>query len=160
MLGVADMNLSRASGDKITQIMQSPNHGPQAVRAAAALRATPPLVVAALSGDLGFRQILDARDALRGVRDIPSWSRHDDILHNLSALEIVGVSGSRSAEKLCNDATVSPNGIPSWAPRHDEDAASAAAIGPQFPNFPLLDGIIVAPKVLALGLYDQYPPIV
>ena len=107
MLGVADMNLSRASGDKITQIMQSPNHGPQAVRAAAALRATPPLVVAALSGDLGFRQILDARDALRGVRDIPSWSRHDDILHNLSALEIVGVSGSRSAEKLCNDATVS-----------------------------------------------------
>jgi len=110
MLGVADMNLSRASGDKITQIMQSPNHGPQAVRAAAALRATPPLVVAALSGDLGFRQILDARDALRGVRAIPSWSRHDDILHNLSALEMVGVSGSRSAEKLCKDATLSKKG--------------------------------------------------
>jgi hypothetical protein len=80
MLGVREVNLARASGDRVSKIVELPRDGAEAVGIAAALgtRATP--VVAASLDHLGRRQILNPRDPFRDIRHILAWASHDELL--------------------------------------------------------------------------------
>jgi hypothetical protein len=70
--------------------MEPADDAAEAVGAAAALAAQAAAVVAASTDDEGLREIFNANDPFRGVRQIPSWRRHDnsfrsgDLLRRLS----------------------------------------------------------------------------
>jgi len=88
MLGIGDMDITWPTGDQIAQVMKPSHHGAETIGAPAAVRTEPTLVVATPLDHPGSRQVLDARDPLRYVTDIPSWSRHGDILHESSSRKL------------------------------------------------------------------------
>ena len=76
MLGVDQDDIARSAGKGIAQVVKSTASEAVAVGAMAASRTGPPAVIAALAGDLGLGQIVDACGALGGVGAVFAGWRH------------------------------------------------------------------------------------
>src|SRR5450756_401704 len=74
------------------------------------------------------------------------------------------LSPSKVSEGLCDSqrlaADLGVDGGEVLSLRHDEQAVSTAPGFPDGPDVTLLDGVLVAPAILALVLHDQVPAIV
>jgi hypothetical protein len=108
MLGIGEVDLMRASGHQVTQVVQAPCDAPQSVGSSAATRALAAFVVSAAADDFGCRQVLDTGDALCHVGKVFTGSRHGNILQGMlcSPGDITKFPSS-TPEKLCITATVS-----------------------------------------------------
>ena len=76
VLGTEQDDVAGSPGEGIAQVMKGATDEPIAGGLAAAMRAGPAAVVAALEADLGLGQILGTSDADRGVGAIFAGSRH------------------------------------------------------------------------------------
>jgi hypothetical protein len=77
MLRVDQDDVAGSSGEGIAQVVEGAACQAVAVGAMAASRTGPPAVIAALAGDLGLGQIIDACGALGGVGAVFAGSWHD-----------------------------------------------------------------------------------
>jgi hypothetical protein len=80
VLRVAQDEVARTTGDEIAQVVESASKDFVSVGTVAASGTEPSPVVAATLADLELREILDARDALGGVRQVFSGSWHGAVL--------------------------------------------------------------------------------
>ena len=80
MLRVNEFEVSGFTSDAVTQVMQDAGPGAIAEAGFAAAGAWKVRIVATPSDDLCFGEILGARDALGGVREILAGTRHGDAL--------------------------------------------------------------------------------
>jgi hypothetical protein len=67
MLGIDQDEITGPPGEGVAQVVESASCQAVSVGAMAASRAGPPTIIAALAGDLGLGQIVDASGALGGV---------------------------------------------------------------------------------------------
>src|SRR5262249_19204190 len=67
VLGIAEDDVARTSGEEIAQVVESASEDLVAVGAMATAGTGPTPIVTAATANLGLREILDARDALGGV---------------------------------------------------------------------------------------------
>jgi hypothetical protein len=76
MLGVDQDDVAGSAGEGIAQVVESASGEAVAIGAMAASRTGPPAVIAALAGDLGFGQIVEACGALGRVGAVFAGCRH------------------------------------------------------------------------------------
>jgi len=76
MLRVEHDDVAWPPGEGVAQVVKGATTEPIAVGAVSAMRATAPPVVTALDADLGFGQILGARDPHGGIRAVFARSWH------------------------------------------------------------------------------------
>jgi hypothetical protein len=76
MLGIDEDDVARSAGEGIAEVVEGAAGDAVAVGAMPAARARPPAIIAALAGELGLGQVVDACGALGGVGAIFAGSRH------------------------------------------------------------------------------------
>ncbi len=80
VLGVGQDQVAGPPGDEVTEVVEGALEEAVAVGAVAATRTGPSPEVAASLADLGFRQVLDAGDALCGIGQVFSGSGQGAVL--------------------------------------------------------------------------------
>gem|GEM_PF-5419685 len=70
------MDVVRAARDQVPQVVQHPLRSAVPIGTVSALRARLPSKIPAAFDDLRLGQVLHASDALGGVGQVLSWSRH------------------------------------------------------------------------------------
>ena len=80
MNGVAQMEIAWTARNQIPNIVQGPLSSAMPISTVSTARTRPFEKVAAALDDLWFRQILDSRDALGGIGQVLSRSRHGGAL--------------------------------------------------------------------------------
>ena len=97
VLRVGDVQLAGPAADRVAQIMQLAGRGPQSVGAARAAWTDSPGEVPRASNDAWSRQIFDAADAFRGVRQVRSRTGHGSA-SVLKANTDIGTKRTETAE--------------------------------------------------------------
>ena len=93
---VGKMNIVRAARDQVSQVMQHPLCAAMPIGTMAALWTRLSPIVATTFDDLRFGQIIDARDAFRGIRQVLSRPWHDKpLLGNALQAQNLAVSSRR-----------------------------------------------------------------
>jgi hypothetical protein len=77
MLRIDEDDVAGSAGERIAEVMQVTACDSVAVRTMGAARTGPPAIIAALAGDLGFRQVADTSGALGGVGAIFAGWGHE-----------------------------------------------------------------------------------
>jgi hypothetical protein len=90
MDGVRKMDFVRAARDQVPQVVQHPLRSAVPIGTVSALRARLPSKIPAAFDDLRLGQVLHAGDALGGIGQVFSWSRHGMTL----------LGNARKAQKL------------------------------------------------------------
>jgi hypothetical protein len=88
VLGVGNLDIPWPTGNGIAQVVQVANDNADAICTPSTFW-TPPMPIAATAlTDLGLRQVLNTRNPLGHIGNVPSWPGHGDILHQSPSPEL------------------------------------------------------------------------